>query len=198
MNAAQPTASNPTPGPTGPQAPATTPKPLVADEDMDLSLCTILIVDDNAQNVELLQAYLESLPCRIVTAADGIQAMRLVESAISSGGSPDNAVPDLILLDIMMPKMSGFEVCRRIKEDPATRAIPVMKVTALNELGDIERGVESGTDDFLTKPVNKLELLTRAKSLLRLRHYKRELDRHIAYERDIDQSRGEASDPAGS
>jgi CheY-like chemotaxis protein len=157
---------------------------------MDLSRCTILIVDDNAQNVELLQAYLESLPCRIVTAGDGVQAMRIIESALSSGGSPDNAVPDLILLDIMMPKMSGFEVCRRIKEDPATRAIPVMMVTALNELGDIERGVESGTDDFLTKPVNKLELITRAKSLLRLRHYKRELDRHIAYEHDIEQSRG--------
>jgi CheY-like chemotaxis protein len=157
---------------------------------MDLSRCTILIVDDNAQNVELLQAYLESLPCRIVTAADGVQAMRIIESALSTGGGPDNAVPDLILLDIMMPKMSGFEVCRRIKEDPATRAIPVMMVTALNELGDIERGVESGTDDFLTKPVNKLELITRAKSLLRLRHYKRELDRHIAYEHDVEQSRG--------
>jgi len=83
--------------------------------------------------------------------------------------------------------MSGFEVCRKLKDDPATRAIPIMMVTALNELGDIERGVESGTDDFLTKPVNKLELVTRVKSLLRVRHLKRELDRTEAYIRDLEQ-----------
>jgi DNA-binding response OmpR family regulator len=77
--------------------------------------------------------------------------------------------------------MSGFEVCRRLKADPKTRDIPILMVTALNELGDIERGVESGTDDFLTKPINKLELLTRVKSLLRVRQYKSELDRTLAY-----------------
>jgi two-component system, OmpR family, alkaline phosphatase synthesis response regulator PhoP len=149
-----------------------------ADDEADFNESTILIVDDNAQNVELLVAYLEALPCRILTAADGIEALNIIESA----GSP---TPDLILLDVMMPRMSGFEVCRKIKEDPATRSIPVMMVTALNELGDIERGVEAGTDDFLTKPVNKLELLTRAKSLLRVRHLKRELDRTVAYIQDI-------------
>jgi len=82
--------------------------------------------------------------------------------------------------------MSGFEVCRKIKEDEATRTIPIMMVTALNELGDIERGVESGTDDFVTKPVNKLELITRVKSLLRVRHLRRELDRTMAYIEDIE------------
>jgi DNA-binding response OmpR family regulator len=86
-----------------------------------------------------------------------------------------------------MPKMSGFEVCRKLKEDPKTRGIPILMVTALNELGDIERGVESGTDDFLTKPVNKAVLLTRVKSLLRVRHLKRELDRTMAYLQEIDE-----------
>ena len=94
--------------------------------------------------------------------------------------------PDLILLDIMMPRMSGFEVCRRLKADPATRDIPIIMVTALNELGDIERGVESGTDDFLTKPLNKLELVTRVKSLLRVRHLKSELERTLAYLGDME------------
>jgi len=155
----------------------TTPMPAMSEE-IDLRQSVILIVDDNAQNVELLQAYLEDLPSRILTASDGLEAMRVVED-------PDTPTPDLILLDVMMPRMSGFEVCRKLKEDPATRSIPVMMVTALNELGDIERGVESGTDDFLTKPVNKLELLTRVKSLLRVRHLKRELDRTMAYIQDI-------------
>lgn len=153
--------------------------PLKNDQDLDLTQSTILIVDDNAQNVELLQAYLEVLPCQTVTASDGIEAMRFFEL-------PSHCVPDLILLDVMMPRMSGFEVCRKLKEDPATRSIPIMMVTALNELGDIERGVESGIDDFLTKPVNKLELVTRVKSLLRIRYLKRELDRTMAYIQDIE------------
>jgi len=150
-----------------------------AEQNVDLTGSTILIVDDNVQNCELLQAYLEALPCRILTAYDGIEAMRIIES-------PDEPTPDLVLLDIMMPKMSGFEVCRKIKEDPQTRGIPVMMVTALNELGDIERGVESGTDDFLTKPVNKLELITRVKFMLKSRHIKRELDRTLQYMEDLE------------
>src|SRR5207244_10401275 len=126
--------------------------------DTHLPVRTILVVDDNAQNVELMQAYLETLNCLVQVAVDGIDALEKVEKV----------KPDLILLDIMMPRMSGFEVCRRLKADPKTRDIPILMVTALNELGDIERGVESGTDDFLTKPINKLELLTRVKSLLRV------------------------------
>ena len=139
--------------------------------ESDLRSSTILVVDDNAQNLELLQAYLEALPCTILAATDGLQAIDMVE----------RHQPDLILLDVMMPRMSGFEVCKKLKTDPGTRSIPIIMVTALNELGDIERGVESGTDDFLTKPVKKLELLTRVKSLLRVRHLKRELDRTLAY-----------------
>ncbi|MBL4699818.1 MAG: DUF2064 domain-containing protein [Phycisphaeraceae bacterium] len=163
-----------------------TPADAMANEQLDLSASTILIVDDNAQNVELMQAYLEEIGCKTFAAYDGLGAMNWIED-------PEHAMPDLILLDVMMPRMSGFEVCQKIKEDPNTRAIPVMMVTALNELGDIERGVESGTDDFVTKPVNKLELLTRVKSLLRVRHLKRELDRTMAYIQDIEKRGGEES-----
>ena len=142
---------------------------------------TVLVVDDNAQNLELLVAYLDALNCRVVTATDGIEALEKVRQD----------APDLILLDIMMPRMSGFEVCRKIKTDPQTRDVPIIMVTALNELGDIERGVESGTDDFITMPVNRLELVTRVKSLLRVRHLKSELDRTLAYLNDVESDASE-------
>jgi len=138
---------------------------------------TVLIVDDNPQNVELLSAFLESLPVKIATAADGIEALQKV--------AEHN--PDLILLDIMMPHMSGYQVCQRLKSDPKTRDIQVLMVTALNELGDIERATECGTDDFVSKPVNKVELQTRVKSLLRVRHLKSELERALTYLNEIEQ-----------
>ncbi len=78
-----------------------------------------------------------------------------------------------------MPHMSGFQVCKRLKGDPKTRDIQILMVTALNELGDIETATECGTDDFVSKPVNKFELLTRVKSLLRVRHLKSELERAL-------------------
>ena len=108
----------------------------------------ILIADDNQPNVELLEAYLADVDCDVDVAADGQETLDKVAEF----------KPDLILLDIMMPKLSGFEVCRKLKDDPATRGIMVLMVTALNELGDIERAVEAGTDDFLSKPVNQIEL----------------------------------------
>ncbi|HMN96008.1 MAG TPA: response regulator [Phycisphaerales bacterium] len=132
----------------------------------ELRGATILLVDDNPQNVELMQAYLDGLGCRLLTAADGLEAVAAVE----------REVPDLVLLDVMMPKMSGFEVCQKIKANPATRDVVVIMVTALHEVGDLERAHESGTDDFLTKPVNKLELLVRVRSLLRVRLLKKQLD----------------------
>lgn len=138
---------------------------------------TVLVVDDNPQNVELLQAFLESLPVKVFTANDGIEALSAVETHR----------PDLILLDVMMPRMSGFQVCRKLKTDPKTRDIQILMVTALNELGDVEQAAESGTDDFISKPVNKFELLTRVKSLLRVRHLKSELERALTYLSEIEQ-----------
>ena len=130
----------------------------------------ILIADDNLQNVELLEAYLSEVDCEIQTAFDGEETLRLVAEF----------APDLILLDVMMPRLSGFEVCRTLRADPATRDILILMVTALNEASDFERGVQAGTDDFLTKPVNKIELLCRVRSLLRVRHLKSQLDRTLA------------------
>jgi CheY-like chemotaxis protein len=136
----------------------------------------ILVVDDNRENLELLEAYLEDLDCRTIPAFNGPEALGIVKK--------DD--PDLILLDIMMPKMSGFEVCRRIKNDPATNHIPIIMVTALNEFGDMQRGVDCGTDDFVSKPVNKLELLTRVKTMLKFKHIADKLERTLAYLAEIE------------
>jgi two-component system cell cycle response regulator len=158
------------------------PKPLSEiNSESFLPQSTVLIVDDNPQNVELLQAFLEALPVKLMTAVDGVDALEKV-SEFS---------PDLILLDIMMPRMSGFQVCRRLKGDPKTRDIQILMVTALNELGDIEQASDCGTDDFVSKPVNKLELLTRVKSLLRVRHLKGELERALTYLNEIEQDNPE-------
>jgi CheY-like chemotaxis protein len=137
----------------------------------------VLVVDDNEQNLELIQAYLEDLDCQTVPAYDGQQALEIVSQG----------APDLILLDIMMPKMSGFEVCKRIKNDPKTADIPIIMVTALHEFGDIERAIDAGTDDFLSKPVNKLELTTRVKTMLKLKHLSDKLERTLAYLSEIEQ-----------
>lgn len=131
----------------------------------------ILIADDNQQGVELLEAYLADTMYELRTAADGEQTMREVATW----------APDLILLDIMMPKISGFEVCKRLRANPTTKDIAVLMVTALDQPSDIDRAVEAGTDDFLSKPINKTELLLRVRALLRSRQNKRELDRALAY-----------------
>jgi CheY-like chemotaxis protein len=144
-------------------------------EDTD-KLPIILVVDDDQQNLELVQAYLEDIECETVAAHDGLEALERV--------AKDK--PDLILLDVMMPKMSGFEVCRRLKVDPATSNIPVIMVTALNEFGDIERGIDSGTDDFVSKPINKLELLTRIRTMLKLKHLTDRLHRTMAYLSEVE------------
>ena len=152
------------PTPTTPNDPIT----LALDEassQVDIRGCRVLVVDDNQQNTELVQAYLESLPVEIATAVDGLDAMAQAE----------RFKPDLVLLDVMMPKMSGFEVCQKIKQNPDLHDAVIIMVTALHEVGDFERAVECGCDDFLTKPVNKLELVTRVRSLLRVSVLKRML-----------------------
>ena len=139
----------------------------------------ILIADDNEANVELLEAYLGDLGVETAVAVDGQDTLDQVESF----------QPDLILLDIMMPKLSGFEVCQRLKSDPQTSGIMILMVTALNELGDIERAVEAGTDDFLSKPVNKFELTLRVKNMLRLRGETDELERLRKYIEQMEAAR---------
>ena len=131
----------------------------------------LLIADDNAQNVELLEAYLSATDWDVRTAADGEETLRLVHEW----------QPDVILLDIMMPKISGFEVCKRLRADPQTRDIAVLMVTGLDQPSDMDKAVEAGTDDFVTKPIKKPELLLRVRALLTAKKNKRELDRALAY-----------------
>lgn len=140
----------------------------------------ILIADDNEANRELLEAYLMAVPCEIETAVDGQDTLDKVAKF----------KPDLILLDVMMPKKSGFEVCKTLKSDPQTSRILILMVTALNETGDIERAVEAGTDDFLSKPVNKVELLKRVEIMLRLKDTTDELERLRKYISAIEDTAG--------
>lgn len=153
---------------------------MTEQQDKPIPPSKVLVVDDNPQMVELLQANLESgLPqVTILTASDGQEALAMVAQHR----------PDLVLLDIMMPRMSGFEACRHIKADPATRMIPVIMVTALDEQADIERGVEVGADDYLVKPINKVELLSRVKTLLRLRYLQNELERSMTYIEELERA----------
>ena len=140
----------------------------------------ILIADDNAANRELLEAYLAGVDCDIEIAVDGQDTLDKVRSF----------KPDLVLLDVMMPKLSGFEVCRKVKDDPETSGVMVLMVTALNELGDIERAVNAGTDDFLNKPINKVSLLKRVSTMLKYKSVSDELERLRAYIREMeDQAR---------
>lgn len=140
----------------------------------------ILVVDDNAQNLELLQAYLEDLGCSIDVARDGAEAIEIARQR----------VPDVVVLDVMMPRMSGFQVCEKLKKDPATSNVPIVMVTALNEISDVERAIEAGADDFLTKPVQRLELLARVKSQISVQHMRRRLELAIGRLRALDQSAG--------
>jgi two-component system, OmpR family, alkaline phosphatase synthesis response regulator PhoP len=151
----------------------------MSTDDSKLPHSRILIADDNVQNCELIDAYLAEEGYEMLVAYDGLQALKRTEEQL----------PDLILLDIMMPKLSGYEVCQRLKADPRTKDIPVLMVTALNEQGDIEKAVRAGCDDFLSKPVNSLELKTRVKSLLRVRHLTNERDRLLAYMAEIEMTR---------
>lgn len=140
----------------------------------------ILIADDNQANSELLEAYLTGVDCDLQFAVDGQETLDKVTSF----------QPDLILLDVMMPKLSGFEVCQQLKGNPRTKSIMILMVTALNELGDIERAVGAGTDDFLCKPVNKLALLKRVEHMLQFKDIKDENERLRRYIQQMEDSGG--------
>ncbi len=111
----------------------------------------VLVVDDIPVNVRLLEAKLSAEYYDVITATSGAEALEIIESE----------PPDIVLLDVMMPEMDGFEVCHRIKENPATALLPVIMVTALNEQSDRVTGLEAGADDFLTKPVRDMALFAR-------------------------------------
>lgn len=140
----------------------------------------ILIADDHDANRELLEAYLDEIDCRIEVAVDGQDTLDKVAKFR----------PDLILLDVMMPRLSGFEVCKKLKQAPETKRIMILMVTALNELGDIERAVQAGTDDFLSKPVNKLELVKRVQNMLKLKDVTDEVERLRQYIREMEDGTG--------
>lgn len=136
----------------------------------------ILIADDNDANRELLEAYLIEIDCELETSIDGEDTLEKI----------DAFKPDLVLLDVMMPKLNGFEVCRKIKDNPDTKRVMVLMVTALNELGDIERAVNSGTDDFLSKPVKRVELTKRVENMLKLKGTEDELARLRKYIQEME------------
>src|SRR3954467_5104770 len=119
----------------------------------------ILVVDDVPANVKLLEARLSAEYFDVTTAMSGAEALSICERAQC----------DIVLLDVMMPEMDGFEVCRRLKANPATHHIPVVMVTALDQPSDRVRGLEAGADDFLTKPVSDVVLIARVRSLTRLK-----------------------------
>lgn len=139
----------------------------------------VLIADDNEPNVELLEAYLAGVDVEIAIAVDGQDTLDKVAAF----------KPHVILLDVMMPKLSGFEVCQKLKGDPATSNVMILMVTALNELGDIERAVDAGTDDFLSKPVNKIELVKRVENMLKLCSVTDEVERLRQYIEEMERRR---------
>jgi putative two-component system response regulator len=126
----------------------------------------VLIVDDNPLNLDLMTSYLEEEGYDVRTATNGLEGLAAVSVQ----------PPDLILLDAMMPGMDGFTACARLKADPATRLIPVIMVTALSTTEDKLRGIEAGVDDFLGRPVNRPELITRCRSLVRAKRYLDDLE----------------------
>ena len=138
----------------------------------------VLIAEDNPQGAELLEAYLAETTYETRIAANGEDALRAIAEWR----------PDVVVLDIMMPRISGFEVCKQVRANPATRDIGIVMVTALDQHADIDRAVDVGTDDFLTKPINKAELLLRVRALIRARGQAGDLPRALEYIRAVEEN----------
>ncbi len=129
----------------------------------------ILLVDDNTANLQVLRESLEGLGCKILVAKNGVSALAIVEKAR----------PDLILLDIMMPEMDGYEVCRRLKDDEATRHIPVLFLTALADAADEAKGLALGAVDYITKPIHPDLVRARVRNHLELKRYQNHLEEMV-------------------
>ncbi len=128
---------------------------------------SIMVVDDDQRNVRLMESILRSNGYRVQHAFNGLEAKQLIETE----------EPDLLLLDVMMPKMNGFELCRALRETHRTRLLPIIMITALNALEDKVQALETGADEFLSKPVNKTELLAKVRSILRVKTLQDEVER---------------------
>lgn len=137
----------------------------------------ILIADDNPLNAELIEAHLDGTGYETRIATNGEEALQQAREWH----------PQVILLDVMMPKISGFEVCKQLRADPATRGMGILMVTALDQTTDVERAVEAGTDDFISKPINKTELIGRVRSLLEASKETSEIERGLAYFQHVQQ-----------
>ena len=142
-------------------------------------MATILVVDDEPENLELLEGILAPAGHTIRAAGGGREALQAVEA------DP----PDLILLDLMMPSVDGFEVCEMLRADSRTAYIPIIIVTALAQLGVKERALTLGADDYLTKPIQPADVLARVEAMLRVRHLRQDLDRTLAYLHELDLAR---------
>lgn len=140
-----------------------------------LTKSKILVVDDEEPIREYESGLLSELGHEVLTAADGAEALRLAHEQ----------QPDLLLLDIMMPEMSGIEVCQQLRDDPRTRHIRVIVVSGLDSKRALEESIIAGADDFLAKPINALELMVRVRSILRVRHIVDEEKRLEAYVRNL-------------
>jgi len=138
----------------------------------------VLIADDHPQGVELLEAYLSSTPYELRSAVNGDDALKAIR----------DWKPDVVLLDIMMPRLSGFEVCKRLRQEPAISTTGVIMITALDQPADVDRAVDAGTDDFLTKPINQSDLLLRIEALLKSRTLTDSLPRALAYIQAVEES----------
>jgi CheY-like chemotaxis protein len=147
------------------------------ESNRDDAMPRVLIADDNPQNAELLDAHLDGIGYETRITANGEETLSAVKEW----------APDVVLLDVMMPKLSGFEVCKRMKADPTTANTAVLMVTALDQPTDVARAIDAGTDDFLTKPIHKAELVLRVKALVEAKNEPTEVDRTLAYMRRVQQ-----------
>lgn len=142
----------------------------------EVPLPKILIADDNQSGVVLLEAYLSEFECETKVTSNGEETLNTINQWL----------PDIVLLDVMMPKLSGFDVCKAVRNRPETKDVGIIMVTALDEHSDIDKGIDAGTDDFLTKPIDQQELLIRIESLLKARNEKDDLSRTLTYIRNIE------------